>query len=83
MTKIALTPKARDDVKSLLEEHQAVSDALVNHGKSGFDSSLSVGNDDSNDFTTVNLTYIIAKRALTEQKVWIEAELAKRGIAVS
>ena len=75
MTK--LTVKNRDDVKALLEEHQQVTDALLNLGKKNFSSSLSVNNDDDSDYTTVELRYDIAKQCLTAQKKWLEEALAK------
>lgn len=80
MTK--LTEKKRDDAKALLEEHQQVTDALNNLGKSGFSCSMSVGNDDDNDFTDVPLRYDIAKQCLTAQKKWVEGALAKLEIEV-
>ena len=75
MTK--LTEKKRDDAKSLLEDHQKVTDALFNLGKSGFNCMAFVNNEDDNDSTEVDLTHAIAKRALTDQKKWIEEQLAK------
>lgn len=77
MTK--LNTKKRDDVKSLLEDHQAVTDAIANNMKSSHSANISVSDGD-NDFTTVGLTHVIAKRALADQKTWIEAELKKLDI---
>lgn len=77
---IKINTKKRDDVKSLLADHQAVTDALLNAGKSIFKTEIMVSKEDDNDFTSVDLTHQIAKRALTEQKAWIEAELKKLGI---
>jgi len=81
MTK--LTSKKRDDLKSLLEEHRLVTDALVNLGKSGFTADVSVNNESGGDFTTVPLRFNIAKVALTEQKAFIESELKKLDIELA
>jgi hypothetical protein len=80
---IKINTKKRDDVKALLSDHQAVTDALVNLSKSGFVTQITVSKDDDSDFTSVDLTHFIAKRALTEQKNWIEAELKKLGIELT
>lgn len=80
MTK--LTEKKRDDAKALLEEHQLVSDALLNVGKSGFAIDMFVNKEDDGDSTEVPMQYVIAKRALIEQKAWIEKELAKLDIEI-
>lgn len=81
MTK--LNTKKRDDVKSLLEDHQAVTDAIANQAKSSFSTDINVSSDDDNDFTTVGLTHVIAKKALSDQKAWIEAELKKLDIELT
>jgi hypothetical protein len=64
----------------LLTDHQAVTDALTNLGKSGFATELSVSKDEDNDFTSVTLRPNIAKHALNEQKTWIEEQLKELGI---
>jgi hypothetical protein len=80
MTK--LSEKKRDAAKCLLEEHQAVCDALRNHGKSGFETTIFINKEDDNDSTTVFLNYQIAKKAMTDQKTFLERELAKLEIEI-
>ena len=77
-----LNEKGRDDVRSLLQDHQNASDALFNLGKSNFYKAITVSNEDDNDYNTVELQHIIAKKSLTEQKKWIETELEKLGIEI-
>lgn len=80
MTKLSL--KKRDDAKVLLEDHQKVCDALTHVSKATWVSSIFVTHQDGNDDVSVDLHHELAKSALTEQKQWIEAELAKLGIEV-
>jgi hypothetical protein len=75
-----MTEQMRDDLKDLLEQHQATTDAL-RHAQTAV---LFVGGEGDDDFIEVPLTPANAGRALTEQADWIEKELAdKFGIAVS
>lgn len=80
MTK--LTAKKRDDAKDLLEDHQKVTDALAQVSKASWGSCLCLANDKDNDSVEVNFNYSIAKRALLEQKEWVEKELKKLGIEI-
>lgn len=80
--KIKLTTKNRDDAKSLLEDHQKVCDAIQQVGKPSYLACMSVLNEKDNDSTEVAFNYNIAKRALAEQKEWVEKELAKLGIEI-
>lgn len=80
MTK--LSTKKRDDVRALLEDHQAVTDALMNVSKPSYFANMVVMNEKDNDSTDVRFNYNIAKRALTEQKAWTENELKKLGIEI-
>ncbi len=77
-----LTEKQRDDVKALLEDHQKVTDALFNIGKASWFATMLVANEDDNDSADVGLNHVVAKRALTEQKIWVEAQLKKLGIEI-
>jgi hypothetical protein len=75
-----MTEQMRDELKSLLEQHQATTDALRHAGKAV----LFVSGDSDDDFIEVPLTPANAGRVLTEQTDWIEKELAdKFGISVS
>ena len=80
MTK--LSKKQRDDAHRLLEEHQAVTDAISNMGKSRFLAGMDIRNDQNNDFSDVRLERTIALKALREQKTWIETELTKLDIEI-
>lgn len=77
-----LNEKKRDEAKSLLFDHQAITDALLNLGKSGFYTTLTVANEDDNDFSTVELQYAIAKKTFMDQKKWTETQLKKLGIEI-
>jgi hypothetical protein len=82
MTTIKLTEKQRDDLKSLLEDHQTATDALDRAKKATYTRILTVSSEDGQDFYEVPLNYILTKRVLTEQIAWIEKELNKIGISV-
>jgi hypothetical protein len=76
-----LTAAKRDDAKTLLEDHQLVCDALDHVGKATWATSMYLIHDDGDD-VTVNFNHTIAKKALSEQRGWIEKELAKLGIEI-
>ncbi len=82
MTTIKLTEKQRDDLKSLLEDHQQVTDALDQVKKLSWTRVLTIANSESNEFHEVSLNYNFAKAVLIQQKQWIEAELKKLGVSV-
>lgn len=78
-----LIHQKRDDLKSLLEQHQKVTDALFNHAKSAFVTILTMNDEKNNDFTEVELHASTAKAALQTHKDWVEAQLNKLGISVA
>jgi len=83
MPTIKLTEKQRDDLKSLLEDHQKITDALSMVKRSTFTRVLTIANPESSDeFYEVDLNYNFAKSALIAQRDWTEAELKKLGVAV-
>jgi hypothetical protein len=75
-----LTMKQRDTMKSLLDEHVTISNALAKVGKIGF--YIYLTNDDTSDDATVTLNLDIARRAIEEQIEVTEEELAKLGIEI-
>ena len=77
-----LTHQKRDDLRSLLEQHQKVSDALFNHSKSAFVTTITVNDEKNSDFTEVEIHASTAKTALQAHKEWIEKELGKLDIIV-
>jgi hypothetical protein len=77
-----LTEKKRDDAKALLEDHQAVTDAIFNLKKAAWFANMSVANNED-DFIDVRFNHKIAMKALAEQKAWVEAELAKLEIEIA
>jgi hypothetical protein len=77
-----LTEKKRDELKSLLEDHEKAIDALRFVRRSTWSPVLEVVHDDGQDSVTVPLNYLIAERVLREQKQWIEKELGKLGIEI-
>jgi hypothetical protein len=76
------TRKTRDDVASLIKDHQSITDALANISKSTWVCELSLSHEADNDFIAVGLTVSIAKRVIAEQKAWTETKLAKYGIDI-
>ena len=78
----ALTEQKRDDLKALLEDHTKVTDALFNLPKSVFVVSISVTDEENDDFTEVTVTKAIAKKALLEHLAWVNGKLEKFGITV-
>lgn len=76
-----LTHQKRDDLKSLLEEHTKVTDALFNYAKSSFLTRIMV-TDEADDFTEVDIHHSTAKTALLAHKAWVEAELKKIGVEI-
>jgi hypothetical protein len=77
-----LTQKKRDDLKSLLEDHQKVTDALFNHAKSAFVTSIVVNDEKNSDFTEVEIHASTAKIALLAHKEWVDKELKKLGVEI-
>lgn len=77
-----LTQQKRDDLRDLLEQHQRVTDALFNHSKSAFVTTITVNDEKNSDFTEVEIHASTAKTALMAHKDWVEKELGKLGIAV-
>ncbi len=82
MTTVKLTEKQRDDLKSLLEDHQTVTDALACIKRVTWTRTLTIADEGGTEFFEVSLNYNFAKRVLTEQKDWTEGELKKFGIIV-
>lgn len=79
---IKLTMKTRDDLKSLLLEHQLVTDALAHVSQASWASNLTVSNEGSGDYVEVPMRHTIAKEALSAQRAWLESELKKLGIDI-
>ncbi len=77
-----LNEKKRDDLKALLEDHQNLTDAIFNLGKSTFYQAIIVAEEDGGEFTQVDIRHGIAKKVLTEQKKWIDTELKKLGVEI-
>lgn len=77
---IRLWTKDREDVKSLLEDHQKVTDALERGGRPTWNSVILVMNTDDNEAFEVDLGWQLARAALIAQRDWIEGELIKHGI---
>lgn len=77
-----LTHQKRDDLKSLLDEHTKVTDALFNHAKTSFVTRITVTDEKNDDFTEVDIHHSTAKTALQAHKDWVEGELKKMGIEV-
>lgn len=82
MTTIKLTKKQRDDLKSLLADHQTVSDALDQVKKVSFTRTLTIASEDGDEFYEVTLNYNFAKAVLLQQKEWTEKELKKIGVTL-
>lgn len=76
-----LNLKKRDSAQDLLEDHQKVTDALSVIGDASYERTIFLSDDhEVRDFV---VKPHIAKRALTEQKDWIEGELKKLGIELT
>jgi hypothetical protein len=73
----------RDDLRSLLESHQKVCDALFNIEKTHFVIAISVTDEKNDDITEVELHHSVAKPALEAHKEWIDAELKKLGVEIN
>ena len=77
-----LTEAKRDDLKSLLEDHQKVTDALFNLPKRHFVVAITLNDEEYEDFTEVILPQSIARQTLKEAKAWVDNELKKLGVDI-
>jgi hypothetical protein len=79
---VRLSEKKRDDLKSLLEDHQKIVDGLKCVRRATWTSNLEVVHDNGQDSVMVPLRYELAEQVLNKQKQWVEKELAKLGVEI-
>jgi uncharacterized membrane protein len=77
-----LTKSKRDDLRSLLEDHQKVTDALFNHAKAAFVTTILVLDEKNDDSTEVAVHASVAKKALIAHRDWVNEELKKFGVEI-
>lgn len=80
--KMQLTQSKRDDLRSLLESHQRVTDALFNHGKPAFVTTILVLDEKNDDSTEVEVHASVARKALIAHLEWVNEELKKFGVEI-